>query len=258
MSPSSLAFFILNVTLLCCSSLAAPAAQTVESVEPTTAPPAETFFPFVGSHPLPAPVSAELDATEDLSPDVAKFVFGLEALPPTVDPSPPTMAINQSTNPTFNQLEVLYCITTFQVGGSGRLGFMINYYDRIINQKQSVAFTADGPELYLAWRLLRRHTNNDGFYEDVNRFRSPLGLNVGYNPTGKSLNVAGWEHQVKYDGNHQFDKLQAACQTAFSIPPDTTGSFYQQYLGDYVPSLLSPPISRPPFGRPLPTNVETS
>ena len=258
MSSSSLAFFILNLTLLCSLSLAAPAGQTIEPAVPTTPPPAENFFPVAGSYPLPAPATAEMDATEDLSPELAKFVFGLKALPPTVDPSPPAVAVNQSTTPAFNQLEVLYCITTFQVAGSGRLGFMIKYYDRIVNQHQSVAFTADGPELYLVWRLFRRHTNKDGFYEDANLFKSPRGLNVGYNPTGKSLNVAGWDPEVTYDGNHQYDKLQAACQTAFGIRADNTGSFYQQYTGDYVPSLLSPQTILPPFGPPVPTNFETS
>jgi hypothetical protein len=239
MFSSSLTFFFLGLTSLCCPSLAAPAVQEPPSAVQATTSPVETFFPIDGSYPLPAPASAEMDRIEDLSPELTAFVFDLKSLPPKVDEQPPSMAINQSTD--FNQLENLYCLTEFKVGGAGRLGFMVNYYDRVVNQNQSVAFTADGPELYLAYRLLRRHTNKDGFYEDINLFRSPQGLNVGYDATGKSLNVAGWTPQVKYDGSHQFDKLQVACRDAFGIEADgPSGSFYQKYAGDFVPSLLSP------------------
>jgi hypothetical protein len=240
----SLIYAFLALNYLCFSSLAAPAGPVLD-------PAPEKFFPLAGSHPFPAPASANMSKISDLFPDRNTTVFSA--------PSLPTIA-GRSNNTLFNQLEVMFCITEFVVGGSGTEGFLINYYDSIVDQRQSVAFKTSGLELYLVHKLLQSHTNKDGFWEDLNVIGSTKGLNVGYHPTGKVLNVAGWTPQVKYDGGHGFEKLQAVCRAIFNIKADgRTGSFYQKYDGEYVPSLLSPQVSLQAGVQPgIPAAVESS
>jgi hypothetical protein len=234
----------LALTYLCSSSLATPAG-------PALGPAPEKFFPIVGSHPFPAPASANMIKIADLSPDRNTTVFSVPSLPTIAGP------LN---NTPFNQLELMFCITEFVVGGSGTEGFLINYYDSVVDQRQSVAFQTSGPELYLVYKLLQSHTNKYGFWEDLNVIGSTKGLNVGYHPTGKVLNVAGWTPQIQYDGSHEFEKLQAVCRTTFNIKADgRTGSFYHKYDGEYVPSLLSPQVSLQAGVQPcIPAAVESS
>lgn len=205
------------------------------STSSTQAAATASTIPIAGDPALPGPVDEATDAKANTETEVPSSGVNVAVLDTGVIPVPPEGN---------NIVEVLFCTTAFVVGGAGRIGFLVTHHDGTALKNETVAFQNDGPEAYLAYELLKSHTNPNGFWEDVNIFGSTKGLNVGYHPTGKTLNVAGWTPNIQYNGNNQFEKVETFCRDQFGIKADgPTGSYYNLYaapVGSYIPGLFTP------------------
>ncbi|KAJ2981844.1 hypothetical protein NQ176_g1771 [Zarea fungicola] len=78
-----------------------------------------------------------------------------------------------------NDAQSLLCITP----GDRKCGLWVSYTNG--QTRQSVKYESGGTTA-CAFNLLRKHTNNAGFWANLN-FLGSAGMNIGYNPTGSSI-----------------------------------------------------------------------
>lgn len=101
-----------------------------------------------------------------------------------------------------NEATSLLCVTP----SNSKCGLWVSYTNG--KTRQSVKYETGGTTA-CAYQLLRKHTNNAGFWANLN-FLGSAGLNIGYNPTGSSiaLGKADWSRN---DQAH----LNARCLNEF-------------------------------------------
>ncbi|KAJ3497838.1 hypothetical protein NLG97_g1595 [Lecanicillium saksenae] len=78
-----------------------------------------------------------------------------------------------------NEAETLLCVAV----GNSKCGLWVTYTNG--QSRQTVKYESGGTT-GCAFGLLQKHTNDAGFWADLNIFGS-AGMNIGYNPTGASI-----------------------------------------------------------------------
>lgn len=117
------------------------------------------------------------------------------------------MAVGQPGNGNMAQLDrkdiainaaALICITP----GSKKCGYSVTYTN---GQKRETVNYQTGGQLACSVEMLRKHTNSDGFWANLN-FIGSAGMNIGYNPSGQSI-ALGDADSTSNDAAH----LKARC-----------------------------------------------
>ncbi|KAJ2983202.1 hypothetical protein NQ176_g866 [Zarea fungicola] len=100
--------------------------------------------------------------------------------------------------------QAVLCITPNQK----QCGLYVSYTN---GQKTETVQTSSGGGIGCAYELLRKHVNHDGFWANLNFFGSE-GLNIGYNPTGRSINLPPATITVV-----NTDEIALQCENIFHI-----------------------------------------
>ncbi|KAJ2983073.1 hypothetical protein NQ176_g958 [Zarea fungicola] len=79
--------------------------------------------------------------------------------------------------------------------------------------------------------LYKKHTNGDGFWADVNIVHS-AGLNIGYNPTGRSLTLGAATSAVQNP-----DAISLQCQSIFGFTSIDQSQSGWNYWSGFNPQL---------------------
>ena len=128
---------------------------------------------------------------------------------------------------------MLYCLNDGSL--TYKVGLQITFYDAVSQKEEGVQFFTSGPPYWCGYVFFKKHTNSDGFWEDANLFPPNAGLNIGYNPTGKTMNFAG-----RPSTDHSLADTQAQCQQVFdfSAGSSSTWSVYEDGSPS-IPALLT-------------------
>lgn len=157
---------------------------------------------------------------------------GQPDLPP--DNSTVTDAPLEGADPTVNTANVLYCLDDSSV--TYKVGLKMTFWDAVSKKEEGVQFFTSGLPFWCGYQFLKKHTNADGFYEDANLLPPNAGLNIGYNPTGKSMNFAG-----RYSTKKDLATVQQECQEVFQFAAGGN-SYWGVYEDGFpsIPALLTP------------------
>ena len=143
---------------------------------------------------------------------------------------------------TDNLIEIIFCVSKLEVG-VGWEGLLVTHHDGVANRNETVLLKTSGSQLLLLIQLLKKHTNDNGFWADIELFSRERGLKIGYGPTGKQVNRKGWKPKISYNSDCRAGNVVEACQRQFDFKAHAgTGSYYELHtspVGGFVPSLLS-------------------
>ncbi|KAL8836529.1 MAG: hypothetical protein Q9170_002884 [Blastenia crenularia] len=116
-----------------------------------------------------------------------------------------------------NQLDIGSCITAIKVGGAVEAGMYFRFYDSDVQRSEYVDFRTLGP-----------------LPGGLNLWGDDKGVNIGYHPTGKKLNLAEREPSSRLSD----DDVRKTCLVIFKFDAGVeSGSFGQSYVGGDLPSL---------------------
>lgn len=125
-----------------------------------------------------------------------------------------------------NEATSLLCITP----GDKKCGLWVSYTNG--KTRQSVKYESGGTT-GCAFGLLRKHTNNAGFWADLN-FIGSAGLNIGYNPTNSDIALG----KSSWSNNNQAH-LNARCLNEFGWRDNVdTSKSTESFWGDLSKKLF--------------------
>ena len=134
--------------------------------------------------------------------------------------------------PTVNTATVLYCLDDSSF--TYKLGFQITFYDATAQRSEGVQFFTAGPPYWVGYIFFKKHTNSNGFWENADIFGSNPGVNIGFNPTGKSMNF-GYRPHTDLD----YGTMQKQCQDVFHIEPPAHSNSFSSVFSQDLPSLFT-------------------
>jgi hypothetical protein len=119
-----------------------------------------------------------------------------------------------------NEASFLLCNTP----GSGKCGIFATYTNG--QTRQSVSYQTGGSTA-CALQFLQKHTNGAGFWVDLNIFGSTRGVNIGYNPTGRSISLG-----TATSSNNNQAYLNGRCQNEFGFGNIDTSNSAESFYGN--------------------------